>query len=111
MATARTSSRQATRSLDPSVRVAFTSFLSLEGGQPAARLLRTARQRTALPGEVLVREDETDRAGVLVEGLLRTVVSLPDGRAATIHYPTPVAFFGLPTIFVPVPLSVHVVRT
>jgi len=64
-----------------------------------------------LPGELLVAEEEVDRAGVLIEGLLRTVVSLPDGRAATIHYPSPVNFFGLPTIFVPVPLSVHVVRT
>jgi CRP-like cAMP-binding protein len=91
--------------------MAFKSLLSLDGPEPAARLLRSARQRVASPGEVLIGADETDRAGVLVEGLLRTVISLPDGRAATIHYPSPVAFVGLPTIFVPAPLSVHVIRT
>jgi CRP/FNR family transcriptional regulator len=42
--------------------------------------------------------------------MLRTVVSLPDGRAATIHYPRPVQLFGLPSVFYPVALSVHVVR-
>ena len=57
-----------------------------------------------------MEEEQTDHAGVLIEGMLRTVVSLPDGRAATIHYPKPVQFFGLPTVFTAVPLSVHVVR-
>jgi len=83
---------------------------SLVGPEAAAHLRPTSRLRTARAGAVVVREGQTDRPGVLLEGMLRTVVSLPDGRAATIHYPTPVQFFGLPTVFGPVPLSVHAVR-
>lgn len=61
-------------------------------------------------GETVVLEEQLDQVGILIDGMLRTVLSLPDGRAATIHYPTPVQFFGLPTVFHPVPLSIHVVR-
>ncbi len=96
--------------VDASTRAAFTSFLSSVGPEPVAELLRTARQRVADPGDLLVDEEEVDRAGVLMRGMLGTAVSLPDGRRATIHYVRPVAFFGLPTIFFPIPLSVSVIR-
>jgi len=107
MLTVRSGTNHAQGVTDPAARAALASLI---GAEPAARLLTTARLRTARTGEMLVGEGQTDRAGVLIEGMLRTVVSLPDGRAATIHYPRPVQFFGLPTVFVPVPLSVHVVR-
>lgn len=96
--------------VDPAGCAAVSSLLSVVGPGPAAYLLKTARERTAGVGEIVVAEEQSDQAGVLIDGLLRTVVSMPDGRAATIHYTSPVEFFGLPTIFQPVPLSVHVVR-
>jgi CRP/FNR family transcriptional regulator len=96
--------------VDARSRAAVASLFAAAGPGPTAYLLRTARQRTARAGELLVGEEQTDRAGVLIDGMLRTVVSLPDGRAATIHYPRPVQLFGLPTIFYPVALSVHAVR-
>ncbi len=96
--------------LDERSRAAVTSLFSVAGPGPAAYLLRTARQRTACAGELLIGEQQTDHAGVLIDGMLRTVVSLPDGRAATIHYPRPVQLFGLPTVFYPMALSVYVVR-
>src|ERR1700694_2138179 len=89
-------------------RAAFISLLAVVGPEPASYLLRTARQRTAGIGEMLVVEEQTDQAGVLIDGMLRTVVSLPDGRAATIHLTKQVQFFGLPTVFYPMRLSVHV---
>ncbi len=93
--------------VDPSPSAAFTAFLSSVGAAPAAELLRTARQRATSPGELLVGDGQTNCAGVLIDGMLRTVVPLPDGRMATIHYLRPVAFFGLPTIFFSVPLRVY----
>jgi len=96
--------------IGPTARAALTGFLSAVGPAPAAWLLQSARQRVGSPGELLLREDETDHVGLLIDGMLGTVVSLPDGQMATIQYLTPVAFFGLPTIFFPVSLSVHVVR-
>ncbi len=41
---------------------------------------------------------------------MRTVVSLTDGRSATIHYLRPVGLYGLPTVFFPIPFGVHVVK-
>jgi CRP/FNR family cyclic AMP-dependent transcriptional regulator len=96
--------------IDGPARAAFIALLSTTGAAPATQLLRTARMRTAWPGELLIREEQTDRPGVLLEGMLRSVVSLPDGRMATIHYPRAVQFFGLATLFASVPLSVHVIR-
>ncbi len=63
----------------------------------------------ARPGDVIVEDSQPPFAGVLIDGQLRTVVALPDGRSASIHYIRPTAFFGLPTIFTPTPLSVHAV--
>jgi len=97
--------------IDAPARAAFTSLFTGVSPQPIDEVLRTARLRVALPGESIANADEMDQVGVLIDGMLRTVISLADGRTATIHYPTPVAFFGLPTIFFPVPLSVQVVRT
>jgi CRP-like cAMP-binding protein len=96
--------------IEAPARAAFASLFTGIGPEPVDDLLRTARLRVALPGEQLANPDEPDQFGVLIEGMLRTVVSLADGRTATIHYPTPVSFFGLSTIFFPVPLSVQVVR-
>jgi len=59
----------------------------------------------------VVSEEQTDRAGVLIDGLLSTVVSLPDGRTAAVHYAKPIALFGLPTLFRPACISVRVIRT
>ncbi len=96
--------------IDGWARGLFATFLSEAGPQPVDELLRTARLRVASPGESLAHDEQTDQVGVLIDGMLRTTVSMADGRTATIHYPTPVAFFGLPTLFFPVPVSVHVVR-
>lgn len=69
-----------------------------------------ARSRTRRVGEVLYSADQPARVGVLASGLLRTVVAIPDGRRATLHYIQPGGVYGLPTIFHPVPLRVEVVR-
>jgi CRP/FNR family transcriptional regulator len=96
--------------IDGASRSAFEKLLA--DGAPLAvePLLRTARMVHAAAGEVLIHDNEPAAfAGVLVEGRLRTVVNLPDGRSASIHYIRPTAFFGLPTVFTPTPLSVHAV--
>jgi len=91
--------------------VDLASLLPGVGPEPVARLSRTARQRTLWAGIVVVSEEQTDRAGVLIDGLLSTVVSLPDGRTAAVHYAKPIALFGLPTLFRPACISVRVIRT
>ncbi len=97
--------------MDEPAAAALRSFFSVVGLDLIANLLSTSRQRTARAGEVLVHEGQADRPGVLIDGQLRTAVSLADGRMATIHYSAPVEAFGLPTIFRPAGISVHAVRT
>lgn len=95
--------------IDEPARLAFGELLA-EGGPLAVEpLLRTAHMLHSFAGDVVMRENEPAFAGVLVEGRMRTVVTLPDGRSASIHYIRPTAFFGLPTVFTPTPLSVHAV--
>jgi CRP-like cAMP-binding protein len=74
-------------------------------------LSSSARRRYVLPGEtVLWSEDMDGYPGVVLTGLLRTVIALRDGRRGTISYVRPGGFYGLPTVFFPVPLGVEVVR-
>lgn len=97
------------REIDASARAAVSSFFSGVGTEPVAKLLKTARLRTAHPGELLIDGEQVDQAGLLIDGILRTVVSIADGRSATIHYMRPVGFVGLPTIYLPVPLRVYAI--
>ena len=91
--------------------VDLASALCGVGPEPVARLSRTARQRTLCAGMIVVGEEQRDRSGVLIGGLLGTVVSLPDGRSATVHYAKPIALFGLATLFHRACVSVRVIRT
>jgi CRP/FNR family transcriptional regulator, anaerobic regulatory protein len=97
--------------IDEPFRAAFRELLAAGAASAADPLLRTAKMLRAAPGDVLVHENQAPFAGVLVEGLLRIVVSLPDGRSASIHYVRPAAFVALPTLFTPTPLSVHAVTS
>jgi CRP/FNR family transcriptional regulator, anaerobic regulatory protein len=80
------------------------------GPETRAELESTARSRTRSVGEVVYSADGPARVGVLVSGLLRTVVPMPDGRRVTLHHIRSGGIYGLTTIFHPVPLSVEVVR-
>jgi CRP/FNR family transcriptional regulator len=95
--------------IDASTRAAVASYFAGVGPKPVDELLKTARLRSARPGEYLVLPDQLDQAGLLIEGIGRTVVALRDGRSATIHYVRPVGFVGLPTVYVPIPLSVRAI--
>src|SRR5579872_2795806 len=77
---------------------------------PIAELSRGARARTYRGGHVLCSAYEQGDPGVVVSGLLRTVVTLRDGRRATVHYIPPSGFFALPRIFNRVSTSVEAVR-
>jgi len=81
------------------------------GSETRAELEATARNRTLSVGEVLYSADGPPRVGVLVSGLLRTVVPMPDGRRVTLHHVRSGGIYGLTTIFHhPVQLRVEVVR-
>ena len=95
--------------IDDAGRRAFESLLAEGASSAVEPLLRSAQMVHVSPGEVLVQENQPPFAGVLIDGQMRTVVSLPDGRSASIHYIRPTAFFALPTLFTPAPLSVHAV--
>jgi CRP/FNR family transcriptional regulator len=89
--------------------VLLAAFPSL-GRETRAELESAARSRTLSVGEVLYSADGPPRVGVLVSGLLRTVVPMPDGRRVTLHHIRSGGIYGLTTIFHPVPLRVEVVR-
>lgn len=95
--------------IDAAVTAAVESFFVGVGAEPIDRLLATGRMRTARAGELLLGADEQDAPAILLEGMARTIVSLPDGRNASIHYLRPVGIYGLPTLFFAVPLSVRAV--
>lgn len=95
--------------IDEPARLAFRTLLADGASSASDQLLRTAQVLCASAGDVIVNENQPPFAGVLVDGTLRTVVTLPDGRSASIHYVRPATFFALPTLFTPTPLSVHAV--
>ncbi len=80
------------------------------GSEALAAIEKMTRRTTYGAGQTLYSADQDARIGVLVSGLLRTVVSLRDGRRAALHYTRPGAVFGLPTLFSDMPLAVEVVR-
>ena len=81
------------------------------GSEILAELESTARTRTLTVGEVLYSADGPPRIGVLISGLLRTLVPMPDGRRVTLHHVRSGGIYGLTTIFHhPVQLRVEVVR-
>lgn len=80
------------------------------GRETRAELESAARSQTRSVGDVLYSADGPARVGVLVSGLLRTVVRMPDGRQITLHHIESGGIYGLTTIFHPVPLVVEVVR-
>ncbi len=92
--------------IDDAARLAFASLLA-DAPSAVEPLLRSAHMIRVRAGDVVMEDNQPPFAGVLVEGRLRTVVTLPDGRSASIHYVRPPAFFGLPTVFIPTLLSVH----
>ncbi len=89
--------------------VLLTAFPGL-GPDTRSELESAARSRTLNVGEVLYSDDGPARVGVLVSGLLRTVVPMPDGRRVTLHHIRSGGIYGLTTIFHPVPLRIEVVR-
>jgi len=82
---------------------------SLLGGLPAP--LRAQVLAEALPvelpaGSTLYREEGDPRCVLIVAGLVRVVVSAPDGRSLTIRYARSGELLGIPTIIGgPVPVS------
>jgi CRP-like cAMP-binding protein len=80
------------------------------GLETRAELDSAACSRTHTVGDVLYSADGPARVGVLVSGLLRTVVPMPDGRQITLHHIRSGGIYGLTTIFHPVPFRVEVVR-
>jgi CRP/FNR family cyclic AMP-dependent transcriptional regulator len=97
--------------VDPDV--AQSALRKLFAGAESAALVdlaKTARLGPFAAGETLYEADRPARVGILIRGLLRTVVPIRDGRRATVHYLQPGGLFGLPTLFQPVALTVDVVR-
>jgi CRP/FNR family transcriptional regulator, cyclic AMP receptor protein len=95
---------------DPLVAGVLTNLFAGLNYETTAEIAATAHSRTCRAGEVLYSADGPPRVGALASGLLRTVVPIPDGRRATVHYVRPGGVYGLPTLFHPVPLRVEVVR-
>jgi CRP/FNR family transcriptional regulator, cyclic AMP receptor protein len=89
---------------------AWTCLTAEVGVEPVARLAATSHQRTAYPGETLVRVGQPRQVGVLVRGLLKLEAYFPGGQCATVRYVHDGAFFGLDTLFHPAPLSIRVVK-
>jgi CRP/FNR family transcriptional regulator, cyclic AMP receptor protein len=86
---------------------------SLLGDLPAS--LRTQVLADALPielpaGGTMYRDAGDPRCFLMVAGLVRVILSAPDGRTLTIRYAHPGELLGVPTIIGgPVPVSVELV--
>jgi CRP/FNR family cyclic AMP-dependent transcriptional regulator len=86
---------------------------SLLGELPAS--LRTQVLADALPielpaGGTMYRDAGDPRCFLMVAGLVRVILSAPDGRTLTIRYAHPGELLGVPTIIGgPVPVSVELV--
>lgn len=66
------------------------------------RLLETSRESVVRPGAVLHWEgDETEHLEVVVSGLIRVLVTAPDGRTMTVRYCRPGALLGAMSLFTP----------
>lgn len=87
------------------------SALSEEIGDEAlAELLSTAWLRFACPGETLVHAGQRHRTGILVHGLLRTVVTYCGGESVTIQYMRGHELYGVASLFHSTPASIDVVK-
>src|SRR5487761_155088 len=78
--------------------------------KPLAKLCAAARTHYYRGGEALYPVDEPGHPGIVVAGLLRTVVTLRNGRRATVHYTGPRGLFGLSMLFSHPSTSVEAVR-
>jgi len=94
--------------LDTSILATLFPGLGLE---TVVEIGSTARQLRCSRDETLYSANQPARVGVVMSGLLRTVIAFRNGRRATIDYTEPGGFFGLATLFHPVALNVEVVRT
>ena len=85
-------------------------FLATLPAAAADRLLADAIRIDVPAGGTVYRDEERGRAIVVLEGLLRTYVSAPDGRQATIRYTRPGEIVGLALVIGgPAPLSIQAV--
>jgi CRP/FNR family transcriptional regulator, cyclic AMP receptor protein len=86
---------------------------SLLGELPApfrARILADALPVGLPAGGTIYRDESAARVALVVTGLVRVVVSAPDGRTLTIRYARAGELLGVPTIVGgPVPVSVELV--
>ena len=94
--------------LDISVLATLFPGLGLE---PVVEIGSTARRLRWSRDETLYSANQPARVGVVMSGLLRTVIAFRNGRRATIDYTEAGGFFGLATLFHPVALNIEVVRT
>ena len=78
--------------------------------KPVAELCAAARIETFRGGRAVHAPDEPGHPGIVVTGLLRTVVTLRNGRRATIHYTGPRGVFGLPRLFTQLSTHVEAIR-
>jgi CRP-like cAMP-binding protein len=78
--------------------------------KPVAELCAAARIQTYRGGQQVCKVDEAGHPGVVVTGLLRHVVTLRNGRRATIHYTGPRGVFGMTRLFSQVSTNVEAVR-
>lgn len=81
------------------------------GDQALSELLKPACLRFAYPGETLVHAGQSQRAGILILGLLRTVVTYCGGETATIQYMRAHELYGVPSLFHPTSMNVEVLKT
>lgn len=83
-------------------------FLATLPAAAADRLLADAIRIDVPAGGTVYRDEERGRAIVVLEGLLRTYVSAPDGRQATIRYTRPGEIVGLALVIGgPAPVSIQ----
>lgn len=85
-------------------------ILRTEMGADAARLLNTWHIRTANAGEILLHIGQTNRVGLVIHGLLKTVVPFPDGQSPTIRYMQRGNVFGLSSLFHATSIRIEVVE-
>ena len=78
--------------------------------KPVAELCAAARTYRYRGGQTVYPVNEPEHPGVVVSGLLRSVVTFRNGRRATIGYINPRGLFGLARLFCPLSTTVEAVR-
>jgi CRP/FNR family transcriptional regulator len=97
-------------SSDPAQRAIASSLLGELPAPLRARLLADALPVELPVGGTIYRDERAARVALVVTGLVRVVVSAPDGRTLTIRYARAGELLGIPTIVGgPVPVSVELV--